>query len=407
MGGPGLQIVRCLKTCSLVVGLLVVVGCSAGSPTESTKATVATPALTASRGTFQAHVMLTGELQSTHADKIIVPRTPTWQMPIRWMIEDGAAVVAGQKVIELDNSQFSGELEQKRLQEDGALNQLNQKQADLAVELLDKDFAVAEARIRLEKARLEATVPQDLMAQRDYQERALAKEKAEIDLQKAQEERAASHEAADSELEELRIALDRARFDVKTAEDAIASLTLYAPRDGILVVAENGNEGRKFQVGDNVYVGLAVMEIPDLGTMRVAAQLSDVDDGQIAVGMRASCALDTYPDRFYEGTVSDISPVATEQGQDSSRRAFRVVIDLDSADAERMRPGMSARAEVRPEPQEGVLLVARAAIDPTRSEGQVRLASGETVTVTLGPCNAQHCVVVDGLDDGTRLWAAR
>jgi len=352
-------------------------------------------------------MMLTGELQAVRAEPIIVPRTPTWQMPIRWMLEDGTAVEAGQKVIELDNSQFSGELEQKRLEVDGALNQLNQKQADLAVELLDKDFAVEEARIRLEKAELEASIPKELMAERDFQEKALAREKAEVDLQKAEEERRASREAADAELEELRIALDRARFDVKTSEEAIASLTLYAPSDGILVVAQNGDEGRKYQVGDNVYVGLAVMQIPDLSAMRVAAQLSDVDDGTITVGMRARCAVDTYPDRFYEGTVGDIAPVATEQGRDSSRRAFKVVINLDEADAERMRPGMSVRAEVRPLPREDVLLVARGAIDPTQTESRVRLASGETIGVKLGPCNMQECVVEDGLDDGARLWAAR
>jgi len=37
----------------------------------------------------------------------------------------------------------------------------------------------------------------------------------------------------------------------------------------------------------------------------------------------------------------------------------------------------------------------------------VRLASGETVPITLGPCNRDQCVVLEGLDDGVRLAVAQ
>ena len=51
-----------------------------------------------------------------------------------------------------------------------------------------------------------------------------------------------------------------AEGDTLTAEEAIAAMTLQAPRDGILVVATQGREGRKYQVGDNVWVGLSVAQ---------------------------------------------------------------------------------------------------------------------------------------------------
>ena len=59
-------------------------------------------------GTLQRRLLLTGELQAVDSEKIHVPRTPTWRMPIRWMEEDGALVTLGQKVLELDNVQFTG-----------------------------------------------------------------------------------------------------------------------------------------------------------------------------------------------------------------------------------------------------------------------------------------------------------
>jgi HlyD family secretion protein len=169
------------------------------------------------------------------------------------------------------------------------------------------------------------------------------------------------------------------------------------------VVAENRREGRKYQVGDNVWVGLAVMRIPDLSAMKVSARLSDVDDGRISPGMRANCTLDIEPDRTFTGTVTEIAPVAQEDGEHSVRRAFQVVVLLDESDPDRMRPGMSVRAEILLPPVEDVLLIPRGALDWSRDSPQALLADGSEVDVELGACNAHECVILDGLQEGARL----
>jgi multidrug resistance efflux pump len=355
------------------------------------------------RGALQTSLLLTGSLEAVESANIIVPRTPSWQMPIRWMEEDGVAVTEGQKVVELDNSAFASDLEQNRLAESKALNDLMRKQADVAVDVADKQFRLEQARIQLEKARIEAEIPENLRSRREHQEKQLALAKAEVEREKALEELEASRRAAKAEIEELRLALEKARHDVRVAEDAIEALTLRAPRDGILVVGENYREGRKFQTGDTVFVGLAVASIPDLATMRVAARLSDVDDGRIAPGMRAVCYLDTYPDESFAGEVLEIAPIAKEQGRESRRRAFRALVRLDETDPARMRPGMSVRVEVLPPPREDVLLVSRAALELDGDTPRALLAGGSSVEVRLGPCNASHCVVEDGLREGQRV----
>lgn len=354
-------------------------------------------------GTFQARLLLTGELEAVESAKIIVPRTPSWRMPVRWMEEDGALVVEGQKVVELDNSTFSGDLEQNRLEESRALNELMRKEADIAVDLSDKSFRMEQARVVHEKARIESDVPEQLRPRREHQEKQLALAKAEVELAKAAEELRSSREAADAELEELGLALAKTRQDVRIAEKAIEDLTLRAPTDGILVISENRREGRKFQTGDNVHVGLAVASIPELTSMQVQARLSDVDDGKIAVGMRALCYLDTYPDDAFPGEVIEIMPIAKEQGRDSRRRAFIVTVRLAETDPERMRPGMSVRAEVMPRPREEVLLVPRTALDFGGEAPQAILADGSAVEVRLGPCNAGVCVVEEGLAEGQKV----
>ena len=68
-----------------------------------------------------------------------------------------------------------------------------------------------------------------------------------------------------------------------------------------------------------------------------------------------------------------------------------------------MRPGLSARVEIRRELLRGVLIAPRAAIDFSTKQPRARLASGKSVAVIVGSCNAQECVVKSGLDEGVRL----
>jgi hypothetical protein len=52
------------------------------------------------------------------------------------------------------------------------------------------------------------------------------------------------------------------------------------------------------------------------------------------------------------------------------------------------------------------LLVPRAALDFSSSKPTAILESGKVVPVTLGPCNAQECIVTGGLKEGDRLGHA-
>lgn len=394
-----------MKLASFVLtGLLLLpsLGCSPREVTAGATPSTGGP-LEVRAGTLEGRLLLTGELQAVDAQKIHVPRTPTWRLPIRWMEEDGALVTLGQKVLELDNVQFTGELAQQELAESRAVSDLERKRADLQVSVSEKEFALEERRIALAKTRLEAEIPKSLRALREYQEDQLALARAETEFAKAKESLAAALESQQAELTELEIALAKAREEVQSTRKAIAALSLPAPTDGILVVAENRREGRKYQVGDDVWVGLEVMRIPDLTAMKVVARLSDVDDGRIALGMRAKCTLDIDPERSFSGAVTEIAPVAQEDGEHSIRRAFRVVVVLDESDPERMRPGMSVRTEVLLPSVEDALLVPREALDWSAEEPQALLSDGSAVEVKLGDCNARECVVLDGLREGARL----
>ena len=141
--------------------------------------------------------------------------------------------------------------------------------------------------------------------------------------------------------------------------------------------------------------------------MRVEAVEFDVDDGRVTPGMPAVCTLDTYPDEPIPCRVESVAPVAQEAERSTLRRYFRVRVALDRSDPERMRPGMSAKVEVVTAAVDDALLAPRAALDLAADPPRAARAGGGWAPVRLGACDAERCVVEDGLREGDRLAAAR
>jgi multidrug resistance efflux pump len=380
------------------------VACSSGGAAPpSGPAEVPGTDLVVRRGVFNGRFLLTGELEAVRSDKLIVPRIPNWQTTIRWMEAEGALVKAGQHVVELDTSSFAADFKEKQLNVDVLGGELEQAAAERDANRNEKDFQVAQRRVALEKAKVNAEIPAEFLRGQEWQDNQMAMRRAETALEKAQEDLDSSVSAAEENVLQKRIELDKARRELGAARQAMEGMALTAPRDGILVVGDHPWEGRKLQIGDSVWVGLAVVSLPDLSEMRVAAKLSDVDDGRIVPGLPAVCTLDAFPEKTYPGRVTVVMPVAQEQARRSLRRAYDVRVELEASDVDRMRPGMSVKVEVTPPPRQGVLLAPRAGLDWSTGSPRALLATGGESPVKLGPCNAQVCVVEDGVKEGDRL----
>lgn len=354
------------------------------------------------RGDFASDLVLSGELEAARGETLNVPPLPSWQTAIKWIAEDGAILKGGEPAVELDNTALTADLETKRQALTQALQELQQREAEWSADLEQKQLDAQKRKSELEKAELDALTPKDLLATKVYEEKQTALRRTTVEHQKAVDLLASRRTAVAAERRNLQLRIEKAHRDIATAERAIEELVLRAPRDGIIVIRDIPWEGRKLQTGDTVFVGMAIAMLPDVSTMRVKAALADVDDGKIAIGMPVTVTIDAFPDAPFQGKISAISAVAQESRRQSLRRQFEVLVALDRLDTERMRPGLSARIVVRRLNQPRTLLAPRAAIDFAGTP-KVHLAGGQTKDVKLGPCNAQDCVVLDGLTEGEKL----
>lgn len=361
-------------------------------------------ALVLTRGALQDRLLLTGELEAVSSVDLVTPRTSQWQINLRYLAPEGSAVKAGERVAEFDNSSFVTARSDKQLAAQTARSELLQQRAQGEIAIADKAFEVARAKSALDKAQRRAQVPADLLPGRTYQENQLELERARVALQKAEGALEAERRSAALDLRIKEIAIQQTERQIQTAQEAIDSLVLRAPRDGLMVAVEHPWEGRKIEAGDNVFVGLAVARLPDLSRMRVRAQLSDVDEGRVASGMKATCTLDAYPADPLPCQVEEVSQVAREPSRRSLRRTFPVLLSLDRSDPARLRPGLSVKVTLSGQAVQEALLAPRAALllQPPR----LCLRDGGAAPVVVGVCDRHRCQVVPPPGEG-RVVAGR
>ena len=90
-------------------------GAGAGTAAAASGKPATAAPLVVKRGALEDRFALTGELEAVTSENLVVPRTPSWLLSIRWLADEGSVVKKGDRVVEFDSSSFAGTLEDKRL----------------------------------------------------------------------------------------------------------------------------------------------------------------------------------------------------------------------------------------------------------------------------------------------------
>jgi HlyD family secretion protein len=357
--------------------------------------------------------LLTGELRAVRSYTLAAPRGAANELQIRWMVDDGSEVKQGERLVEFDAARLIQTIEERRLKLRQAENDREARERSATAESERKRVGVDKAEVEAEKARIDAAVPAELRAAVEWRKFQATWQEKKAALDKAKLEQQAYVTSSRSDIASARATEEKARRDVAAAEQALGSMSLAAPKDGIFLVGNFwmwGPEGpRKLQPGDTVWSGYPVGTIPDPAEMEVSIALAEADIGRIAPGMAARCILDTYPDRLFEGRIEDVGSVARESGgrgpfAATAKPGFPVRVSLAKSDP-LMRPGLSVRVEVVRATWPKALSVPRGAVRFEKEGPVVRRQGGGTTAVKLAACTPLECVVESGLAEGDGVAA--
>jgi HlyD family secretion protein len=356
------------------------------------------------RGELLVTVEAAGSLRAVDSSAISAPNLPdVWDFKIAWMAPESSDARAGRPVLRLDPTELEQELERKKAERDGAAKELEKKDVDLRMQLHELELRIAEASASLRRAKLKVDVPSQQVGRIELAQARLEAELAEREVAALSGRRDFEERSGRAQILSLRQKSERAAQRVAELEAGIQSMTVLAPRDGLVLYRQDWR-GNKKKVGDAVSKWDRLMEIPDLSRMEAEAEIDEADAGRVAVGQRVSVRLEAHPERVYPARVADIARLVQRQSQRSALKVYRIRLTLDETDTERMRPGMRLRADVEVERREDVLLVPLAAVVATAGGPGVerRRAGGrrERASVRLGARNAESAEVLEGLNEG-------
>jgi len=179
-------------------------------------------------------------------------------------------------------------------------------------------------------------------------------------------------------------------------------MALAAPRDGTVIYATDWR-GEKRKVGDSVWRGRPIVEIPDLSTMFGAGEVDEPDAGRVALGQPVRLRLDAHPDDEFTGRIARIAKAVGRQTPKNPLKVLQVEVRLDRTDRARMRPGMRFRGVIERERIRGaVLLPLEAVVTAGGRTFVLRHGLGSTtrVPVETGARNSRFVQIVRGLSPG-------
>jgi multidrug efflux pump subunit AcrA (membrane-fusion protein) len=197
----------------------------------------------------------------------------------------------------------------------------------------------------------------------------------------------------------------KAQLKLAIAEKGLRSLRLVAPHDG-LVVLERSWRGETTFVGDTLWPGQKIAELPELSQLEARVFVLEADGAGLKPGLSARVAIEGRPGEEHPATVSKVEPLAKTRDWQSPVKYFETVLSLARTDPSFMKPGQRVRAIVRLEEAKGVLAIPRGAVfdkDGKRVAYRREGASFVPVEVTIGRQSISRVVVDSGLRAGDRV----
>lgn len=358
------------------------------------------------KGEFHAAIMETGELKAVNSTAVITPIVQGfWEdAKVISLGKEGLQVKKGDIVAELDKAKIVQRLTQKKRElaiEESNLKKLKVKQEielkELDADLLTNKADLKSARLQAEKEKFESQTRREISS--------IQLQVAEIAynrfLQKIESVKIMHSE--DLRINEMKIRQIKA--DIKQGERAIEAYTLHAPTNGMIEYGRNWNTGKKVQVGDQMWSGCPIIQLPDLSKMKVLTSVNEKDIGKIYKGQKVFVRLDAFPKKEFTGSIISISNISHKKDRESKLKIFDIVVLLDKVDRI-LKPGMTVSCEIIIAELDEVLFVDNDFIQEDGTEYFVYLEKDnklQRTKVKLGPNNNKAVVIYGNLKAGDKI----
>jgi HlyD family secretion protein len=349
--------------------------------------------------TFIRRVGAEGTLKAVKATPIAAPQNADRPLKVSWMADDGSLLRKGDVIVRFDATEFENLLLMGREDRSTASNKLEKTNsaASTTSRNLGRDARLAQS--DLEAARLFKFDDAEVFSRYDRIE-------SEVDQALAGNRKLHAEEVLDIRNNLARVERDllsiedrKAGLKIKQAEDGLQALQVVAPHDGILVLQRNWR-GDMPRVGDSMWRGQPIGEIPELASMQADVFVLEADAAGLAAGQKATLYLEADSGQTFTGTIKSVDKMARPRIPKHPVQYFGVTITLQNTNPALMKPGARVRAVLEVENKANAVAIPRQALfekDGKKLVYRRKSSSFEPVEVTIGSSTAGRVVVTKGL----------
>ncbi len=381
----------------------------------------------AEKTTFTKSIRLGGTVGATNFAMIRAPRMQGGKdrgggssLTIQSLVEPGNIVQKGDIVAEFESKRTQDVLDgyQSDLAQTKAKVGTRKAEILIATETLRQDFRTTrseaqKSELDLLTAEVRSEIQAEIFALLAQEGRASSAQlEQEVRLQELANQ-------AESRSLEISVEQDRKRMD-RTRGD-LERMKIRTPVSGLVVIETMYSRGgfQQAAAGDQVYAGSYFMRVVDLSNMAVFANLNQADSQMVRLGAPVRVQLDAYPDVTFDARVSAVGAMAVtgggrRRGPPGSRgsraewiKQVPVEIEILGTD-ERIKPDLSASADVIVEELDDVLVIPRAALGTSAEATIVWVQQDEDFVereVAVGSLSDTQAVILSGLGEGEVIAA--
>jgi len=193
------------------------------------------------------------------------------------------------------------------------------------------------------------------------------------------------------DLAKAQLAQTAARID--ELKITLSNTTIVSPVDGFV-------GRRNLDQGAFAGANTVILQVVDIGTVRMISNLVEKDFTRITQGVQALVEVDAFPGEQFAGVVSRVAPVF-----DAATRTASMEIEVPNP-GYRLKPGMYARVRLTAQRKADALMVPRNAVVDSEGRRGVFLPDGQTAKfqpVQTGLQDTNNVEILEGLTEGQRV----
>ena len=358
-----------MKKAAAILALILTVALSAAAvmALRRDNESSSLPTALVARTTFVDFLQLRGEIRPVRSIVLTAPSTGT-DLQIVELASNGAKVAAGDVVVTFDPTLQHRTLETKQSELKQAESEIERTEAEQRRRVASAQSELDEAKKALARARLELQ-GNELRGRIEAENFVIAVSNAEAHVAELGGKIEGERLAAQADVAIARQKREKALFDVRETERIISGMTMRAPARGTINLLPNyraaamfSRNAPEFRAGDRAYFGAPIAELPDLRAVQMTCHIDEADRARVQNGRAALVRVDAIPNRELKGAVDEISMMAKPDFTLWPPTRNFDIVVKLQDSDPALRSGMSASARIELEHLLGVLLVPSSAV---------------------------------------------